>query len=128
LVWADAIYIDQSNAVERGEQVRLMQTIYALATITIVNLGEPGEKGARAVALGAQITELSKILPPNYRVTVANLESFGPPPDGSVVWNPLKEFFQTPWFQRAWIAQGFAASPRLVMTYGDRTPLADFCW
>ena len=57
---------------------------------------------------------------------MANLESFGPPPDGSAVWNPLKEFFQTPWFQRAWIAQGFAVSPRLVMTYGDRTLLADF--
>jgi hypothetical protein len=126
LVWADAICIDQSNVVERGQQVRLMQSIYASATITIVNLGEPGEKGARAVALGIHIIELSKILPPNYRVSVANLESFGLPPDGSAAWNPLNEFFQNPWFQRAWITQEFAVSPRLAMTYGDQTLLADF--
>jgi hypothetical protein len=126
LVWADAICIDQSNVVEHGQQVRLMQSIYASATITIVNLGEPGEKGARAIALGTHIIELSKILPPNYRASVANLESFGLPPDGSAAWNPLNEFFQNPWFQRAWIAQEFAVSPRLAMTYGDQTLLADF--
>jgi hypothetical protein len=57
---------------------------------------------------------------------VANLESFGLPPDGSAAWNPLNEFFQNPWFQRAWIAQEFAVSPRLVMTYGDQTLLAGF--
>ena len=59
-------------------------------------------------------------------MSVANRESFGLPPDGSVAWNPLNESFQNPWFERAWIAQEFAVSPQLAMAYGDQTLLPDF--
>ena len=41
LIWVDAIYIDQNNVEERGNQVRLMPFIYGRAQVVVVWLGTP---------------------------------------------------------------------------------------
>ena len=47
-LWIDAICIDQSNLQEKGEQVALMNEIYALAEEVIIWLGEEEETDALA--------------------------------------------------------------------------------
>ena len=125
-VWADAICINQSNIQERGQQVLFMRERYSASALTVVYLGKAGWNGTLVSMLGTTIIELAKRLPPNYRIAMSQLDGFGLPPERSEAWLALREFLKLPWFQRVWIVQEFAVSPRLCMVYGSQTYGAPF--
>jgi hypothetical protein len=103
-----------------------MREIYSVSALTVVYLGRAGWNGTLVSVLGTTIIELAKLLPPNYRVALSQLDGFGLPPEGSEAWLALREFLKLPWFQRVWIVQEFAVSPRLCMVYGSQTYGAPF--
>jgi hypothetical protein len=49
LFWADAVYINQDDNVEKSQQVRLMQRIYSGSSLIIVDLGEEADNSALAL-------------------------------------------------------------------------------
>src|SRR5436305_12894620 len=49
ILWADAICINQSDAIEKEHQVRLMRTIFSLAQDTLIWLGE-ADDGAKQMS------------------------------------------------------------------------------
>ncbi|PVH84101.1 hypothetical protein DL98DRAFT_351462, partial [Cadophora sp. DSE1049] len=54
--WIDALCIDQTNILEKGHQVKLMQTVYARAFSLVVWLGSASEQSDQAIEFIASIT------------------------------------------------------------------------
>ena len=57
LLWADALCIDQSDIVEKTEQVRMMHYIYAKADKVFISLGNAEEADKHAVAFAVYLYE-----------------------------------------------------------------------
>ncbi|KAE9380908.1 hypothetical protein N431DRAFT_459822 [Stipitochalara longipes BDJ] len=88
--WIDAICINQHDDEEKGERVRLMRNIYALAQKVIIWMGEASLDSD--VALGYP----------------------------SKQWLALVHLLERPWFQRVWIIQEVVASRRVTILCGDK--------
>ncbi|KAH6669027.1 heterokaryon incompatibility protein-domain-containing protein, partial [Halenospora varia] len=99
-LWVDAICINQVDLEERNEQVRLMGTIYATATKSIIYLGESDRESERA------IRALRQPYPQHYRAQ-DRLK------DGIVA-----TILQRPWFTRVWVLQELALSQNPIIQCG----------
>jgi len=131
-VWADAICIDQTNIIERGDQVRIMRSIYSKATRTIVDLGAGGPQShllPRAAALICSVLEAN-----NYEeqlsdpITPSNFAEHGLPASGGPEWQALAMLFLSPWFRRIWIRQEFVQSQDTLMVYANVAFRAEALW
>lgn len=105
-IWADAICIDQKNAMERNSQVLMMPDIYHNARRTIVWLGEdsPAEDGRLSMQY---IQDCSKFLSSTQKSVMPSQSSI-----------PLATFSSWPWFERRWILQEIHHSRDIVMVCG----------
>lgn len=126
LVWADAICINQSDADERGKQVRLMRYIYSGAHETVVFLGEAGEEATLAIELGQKILDLTGRSPSRAKISIDNYESCHLPPSQSREWISLGMLYSVPWFRRVWIIQEFALSRNLLFRWGQMSFTFEF--
>ena len=60
-LWIDRVCIDQSNFLERTEQVQLMGSIYSKARMVVVWLGEEDSHTIPAFALMERISKLATV-------------------------------------------------------------------
>jgi hypothetical protein len=138
-VWADAVCINQNDAVEKGRQVGRMAEIYRSAQTVLVWLGEPAselkldleailELSRQAEEIG--LTEVqgahrqillayvrgnkSGVLGLTHYVTIANAANF-------------RSLYSHPWFTRMWTVQEAVLARRLAICHGENTlEWADF--
>lgn len=119
VVWIDAICIDQGNLNERSYQVAFMDTIYTIASFTIVWLGPEEDDSHHAIEM---ITAIGR------RVEATSGHTFerrpdAPPrePDEPILESMTEEmpygekdlstiitFLERPWFSRLWVRQEIA--------------------
>ncbi|KAH7409643.1 heterokaryon incompatibility protein-domain-containing protein [Cadophora sp. MPI-SDFR-AT-0126] len=95
LLWVDAVCIDQSNAVERAEQVKLMDPIYRSASTVLVWLGPAADDSD---VIMRSIQRFNKQHWQTYDFQVG-----------------FMEMMYRPWFTRIWVIQEFllGKNPRI---------------
>jgi hypothetical protein len=130
-IWIDAICIDQSNLLERNQQVALMGTLYTKAHRVLVWLGNSSAGVERA------LLSLHSILQQCQDVTCdgATLDEtlwggtgaqkhYLYSDDGlpsSCDWQALEEFFKSRWFKRMWPIQEVCLAKEAICYYGEHT-------
>ncbi|KAF8859439.1 HET-domain-containing protein [Acephala macrosclerotiorum] len=94
-LWVDAVCIDQSNVVERAEQVKLMNRIYRSASTVLVWLG-PDADNSDEVMRKIQIFDKQSWQTYDFQVG-------------------FMEILYRPWFTRIWVLQEFllGRNPRI---------------
>lgn len=135
-LWADAICINQSNEMEKTEQVRMMRDIYKAAKHTIIWLGPLEDGDVQAIQL-AQLAyrrcsedlrfemEGTRKDWRNFKATLRGLpEPFTVDSGGSTLdptWRDLFQLLTHPWFSRIWIVQELLVSRRAEMWRGRKS-------
>ncbi|CZR68689.1 uncharacterized protein PAC_18588 [Phialocephala subalpina] len=105
-VWADGICINQSDKVERADQVLLMGEIYSTAHHTVIYLG-PGDSTSRDVLSILQ----DCCNRGNYQYSSLSI-NFG-------LVEGLRQILNNPWFFRIWILQEFVLSRDSRVQWGQ---------
>ncbi|KAH6664533.1 heterokaryon incompatibility protein-domain-containing protein [Halenospora varia] len=127
LLWVDAVCIDQSNDIERGEQVNLMGQIYEKAETVLVWLGEDVHKQATTafyVLKGVvqnwktrRQWDNETIYSPkgNKRTTrpATNIPSVD-----SHSWLCVSALFDCSWFWRVWVIQEVVLANKAILIWG----------
>lgn len=137
LFWVDAVCINQQDAAERSQQVRLMAEIYSSASLVLAWLGPAADESDLALNLLTHIStvvnvdrsslEISRVEPqrrpggaaagPGFLMYLDMLvdPNFPIPWDGPEA-QAIEKLFFRPWFERLWIRQE-------VILGGDRAVL-----
>ena len=126
-LWADAICINQADAEEKGQQVRLMRDIYRRARRTLVWLGGEAHDSARGIAFAKRIFATAQGKSADARWARALDRVPGYRTFSAIYgrdWRALFALFERPWFARAWIVQEVAVSPTLWVVCGDAAVIA----
>ncbi|KUJ21310.1 uncharacterized protein LY89DRAFT_770560 [Mollisia scopiformis] len=125
LLWADAICINQSDDVEKGSQVKIMQTIYGNATGVCVWLGCGTAEMQPAFKLIDDIVS-------HESSTSADRTEL--PDPTSRCWSTLGAFFSAAWFTGLWVVQEVYNHACTVfcgeheMRWQDLVLIAEFLW
>ena len=117
--WIDAICIDQTDDIERSEQVGLMSRIYQKAAAVTIWLGEPS--GETELAFAKMRALESVVVHPFFeqdrRIKEAPSSRLSTLPeardtlstavhrDSMREWDAIIKFFDNPYFRRVWVAQ-----------------------
>lgn len=109
-LWVDAVSINQSENLERGQQVRIMHRIYAAASSVVVWLGAPeGEDGAAFNPIqGIQSFDRTLNYSRSTDLSVGINEAIEGnilPPLDSAPWKALASLFDKRYFYRVWVLQ-----------------------
>jgi len=122
-LWIDAICINQSNVLERNQQVGIMYRIYQSARNVLIWIGH--ERKDTRLAFES-FRPLGKILidptvafasPSNLatlRLCYERVSSLG-----TGVWDGLEDVFMRPWFERVWIIQEVVSAKRALLICGS---------
>jgi hypothetical protein len=119
IVWIDAICINQTNNLERTQQVGIMKDIYKKAMHVVIWLGKETAEDADAFNLLSRFEELFKakgMVP----VGVVENHRLGLPAEESEEWTALVRLFQKPWFQRIWVLQEAVMARKITFVCGCR--------
>ncbi len=126
-LWVDRVCIDQSNVLERAEQVQLMGKIYSEARLVVVWLGEEDNYTIPAFALMENISKLATASSVRSLHTNASdifnpdaLQAMGLPSFPSADWESMHRLFERKWFQRSWVIQEVALAGVAVAVCGCR--------
>lgn len=126
-LWVDRVCIDQSNVLERAEQVRLMRKIYSKARLVVVWLGEEDSHTVPAFALMERISKLATVSAVSSLHTNTSdifdpdaLQAMGLPSFPSADWESMHRLFERRWFQRSWVIQEVALADVAVVLCGCR--------
>ena len=126
-LWVDRLCIDQSDVLERTEQVRLMGRIYSKARLVVVWLGEEDSHTVSAFTLMESISELATASAVRSLHTNASdifnpdaLRAMGLPSFPSADWESMHRLFERRWFQRSWVIQEVALANVAVVVCGGR--------
>jgi hypothetical protein len=128
MYWIDALCIDQSDDMEKAEQVQNMSTIYRQSTEAVIWLGEgdpgislifPKLKELASLAQAAGIKDYLTLLDDEHDDAFLNagLPIFNASPlFHHDLWPAVFDFFSRDWWQRAWVVQEitFAPSARIA--------------
>ena len=124
-LWVDRVCIDQSNHLERAEQVRLMGKIYSKARLVVIWLGEEDSHTIPAFALIERISKLATMSAVRSLHTNASdilnpdaLQALGLPSFPSADWESMHRLFERRWFQRSWVVQEVALADKAVVLCG----------
>ena len=121
-VWIDALCIDQSNLVEKGQQVRLMRDIYQSATRVNAWVGNSSADSSLAMAFADTLfNTIQKICSLGQTITMATLTESPYCAFPSPNWAALVTFLQRPWFRRAWVVQEVVVASQTTIICGDWT-------
>lgn len=134
-LWIDAVCIDQTNVLERGQQVARMQDIFAGSKGNIIYLGPHDTTTAAGIGVVAKImTSISKEMLNRgsaRKLFYDNEGRFRGPNRRSPVPSgfddaALHGLYSRPWFKRLWVVQEAALSPYNECLCGKFTvPLYD---
>lgn len=110
-IWADAICIDQTNEIERGQQVALMRRIFQQATSVVVWLGiDNSEEAKNAFPFFEDLTQNLK--------TSVRMEMIA---HGDGI-HHIASLFKQVWFRRLWCLQEVVlARSEIILTWGAYT-------
>ncbi|KAL2066020.1 hypothetical protein VTL71DRAFT_2091 [Oculimacula yallundae] len=137
-IWVDALCINQDDKVERGQQVRLMDAIYADAYQVLIWLGEPAGRGAynvlasisRLVHIWAKEHGFEDMIPPSpFPIERQQFHNdtggllLGPSrreyTDSGLNLKRLGQFYGCKWFHRLWVLQEAALARSAKVLYGQ---------
>ncbi|KAK3678917.1 hypothetical protein LTR78_001370 [Recurvomyces mirabilis] len=114
-LWVDAICVNQANLAEKNDQVPRMDSIYRLASQTLVWLGEGDHTISLALSLVLKIVELQLQQPEQSSLgmgmalqQVLRVRS-----------DVFEKLLQLPWFHRRWILQEISLAQECHMLYGE---------
>jgi len=130
-LWVDAICINQSDVVEKTEQVRLMARIFNKASWAIGWLGEKesaAEEGIRLMKQLQDIFDLEVWRDPNtqsdkpayHNLKAEDLIALGVPGGFEPAWDSLVSLWELKWFSRIWIVQELLCAQDFVFLYGNK--------
>lgn len=118
VIWADAICINQLNAVEKGAQVQMMGQIYKHAEQVICDLGEADSESQSAVDLLhliiSSLSGLTRLEP----LSIDEFENHSLPAVHHEEWIVLCKLLRLPWFRRQWVIQELALAKSAHMLWG----------
>ena len=107
----DQLCIDQSNIIERSNQVRLMKEIYAKSSKLFVWLGPGSDESTLALET---MDRAGRILHDVYRnphrYSFEDYYAMGFPQPDVAAWGAVYRLFEKPYFQRVWVQQEIVAS------------------
>jgi hypothetical protein len=131
-VWADALCINQADALERTQQVKIMSEIYAGASTTAIWLGEDSDEAKMAfgwlrrfelvrASFDFDPLDLAFGLINRSRAETVLQAAFGKHRSAALrhIWALLRR----PWFGRKWVIQELIKSRRPLMVVGRLRPL-----
>ncbi|KAF2839141.1 hypothetical protein M501DRAFT_1003701 [Patellaria atrata CBS 101060] len=123
-LWADALCINQSDPLERGEQVKLMASIYARATQVVIWLGGSYMEVEHAAMTlsGIRFRLASHIFHHDNKPTTAQMYELSQDPEWKAQhWDSIAELMRRNWFGRVWCLQEAVNAKKAVMQIGDKT-------
>jgi hypothetical protein len=113
LFWIDAICINQSDMVEKGEQLPLMTEIYQRASRVLVWLGAPeSSRDTRIVRKMVRALAWPRFMLPSFTNFVRN--AF---PSEEEAYVAVGRLFSHPWFERIWVVQEVASGKTVHVMY-----------
>lgn len=118
-IWIDAICINQEDIDEKNVQLRLMASIYEIASQVLIWLGEEEEDTLPAMELLSKLVKGSK-LDQDQAGLRENVMLAGMPPPDNAAWKLLSRFLKRPWFSRVWVVQEAVLARRAVITCGSQ--------
>ena len=110
LLWADALSINQSNAKERSQQVRIMGEIYKQAKSVVVWLGKEGDGSTEAIKLIDRVANISK-----DGGKLKQLIGDEKKPE----FDALVALFERPYWNRLWVVQEILLPSSVDVYCGD---------
>jgi Heterokaryon incompatibility protein (HET) len=130
MLWADAICINQSDNVEKENQVQLMRTIFSSSQRTLIFLGDAEEKQSYkmskfalwSIQFGLSIfrRRVNLLTSPQVRIWDGCDEQFRSlAPFSYEFYLELIGMLRMPWFQRAWVVQEVAVSTKATIFWGS---------
>ncbi|KAG4437958.1 hypothetical protein IFR05_006539 [Cadophora sp. M221] len=120
MLWTDAIFINQSDLRERAQQVKIMSSIYSLASRVVIWLGEeePTDKLAfDHLGLWNDRLELLAI----RKDLQAPIFKLGLPEMESPSWRALGSVLFRRWFRRIWVVQEAALAVSSIAMCGSQS-------
>ncbi|KAI3326176.1 hypothetical protein HD806DRAFT_532827 [Xylariaceae sp. AK1471] len=137
-IWVDALYINQSDVVERNHQVKLMGQIYSKAELVIGHLATDDQLARLAIATLKTVHRVVKeesqkrpdVLDDKktmcHACWVFKVPALHTLPDTDCIngtcpdrlsggWLALKHFWALPYWQRIWIVQEVALAQKVVL-------------
>lgn len=97
-IWADAVCINQSDAIERNAQVLRMRDIYTVSIATVAWLGQPAERSDAAFGLVGILAAREKHEQYN---TVLDTQQRG----YEYLWEALAQLLERDYWTRCWVLQ-----------------------
>lgn len=118
-IWIDAICINQSDNIEKIDQVRSMHHIYRTATEVWVWLGCGSERTAEVVSLLPQFIRVGRECKGLDSGQFNNTpESQDLPPLSSPIWDAFYSLLHHHWFSRLWVVQEVALAKSIKVLCG----------
>ena len=127
-LWVDQICINQEDLEERSQQVALMRSIYSIAKMGIIWLGDADSTSYQAMTsvpelysnlclhFESQGTDFLKNTP--YGKRLEGTEYIFPGIE-STHWTALTHLLKRQWFQRVWVAQEATANSETIVCCGQ---------
>jgi hypothetical protein len=106
LLWADAVWINQSDVGERSSQVQLMRSIFRKAQRVLIWLGEAADGSDEAMALAQRLAKADS----TTEIPMFSFTGAGILPLSHDIWEYLFTLFRRPYFNCAWVVQEVALS------------------
>ena len=129
ILWIDALCINQSDNLERADQVARMREIYTKAAAVIVCLGDGWEgcdlalDAIERLAAGDGKLHLDPAKEPHVSCSFSSSSSSSKQLDFDApeLRRSLVRFFDLPWWHRLWTVQEYVLAPTVVFQCGERT-------
>lgn len=123
-LWVDQICVDQTNIIDRNDQVGKMGAIFRAASGVIVWLGEADDGVASAMDLPKKIRRYWPSLYDNPSLLTHHSQTPAEVPKwGERAWRAFQALLLRPWFKRLWVIQEIACARDIVVTCRSNTAL-----
>jgi hypothetical protein len=121
-VWADSVCINQTDPLEKGNQVALMGKIYRSASRVLIHIGS--DDGGQGPAVCSLLDEIDSLIQATCKTIDMSWDSFPYPDEGDPLlidhrWQALHTLLKQNWFDRGWVIQEAASTPEGQLLWGQ---------